>query len=221
LIKVTEFLLIVKKISKYSKLEINEGKIPPDVYIICSCIRNAFCLSYSIRKKNTFYLYILESNLIIKFDGKNLRYLGPDERSQSLLLEKALSLSNQRLSQHQNDWHESTPGIFMKNLPSNHHIVDFCDSLTMEWIVIFVEDVNSFPDFMEITPNKLLQLQENLFIFTLGPINLRDLNIIHLLSESKEAITYQLPLIKAVEDKILYINFQIDRLKEQNKLNLQ
>ncbi|MFX1531798.1 MAG: hypothetical protein ACFFBC_11850, partial [Promethearchaeota archaeon] len=85
------FLLLFEKIIEYTKKQINKGLTPQKIYELCSCIRETFCLSYSIRKNNNLYLYFQEENLLLSFIGKKLRYLGPDERSQALLLLKALT----------------------------------------------------------------------------------------------------------------------------------
>jgi len=84
------FLLFVKNIASYSKSDIDKGNTPLDVYKLCSCIRESFCLSYAIRKNNNLYLYFQNEHILIKFEGRTLRFVGPDERSQALLLEKAL-----------------------------------------------------------------------------------------------------------------------------------
>jgi len=109
---VVNFLLLIKKISAYSKKDIDQGKTPLDVYQLCSCIRETFCLSYSIRKENNLYLLFQEYNALIKFEGKKLKFLSSDERSQALLLYKALNLSSEILSF--DNWYKSTPGIYIK-----------------------------------------------------------------------------------------------------------
>jgi len=83
------FLLIIEEIIDFTKKDIDKGYTPPLIYKICSCIREAFCLSYAIRKNNNLYLYFQKEKILIKFEGSRLRYLGPDERSQALLLKKA------------------------------------------------------------------------------------------------------------------------------------
>ena len=212
----TDFLLILNNLSKFSKLDIDKGKTPLDVYRICSCIRNIFCLSYSIRKSNIFYLSILNNHLIVKFDGMKLRYLGPDERSQSLLLNKALSISDQREWTNQDYWLQSTPGIFIKKLPTNQNLVDFCNSLVKNSLIIFSNISLSIPRFLELTPKIIKQLERNLLIFT---FNIDDSKIIKFsdqLSKSDNVISYKFPSIKTFEDKVLYINFQIDRFRDEN-----
>ena len=215
----TQFLLIVEDISKYSKSEINEGKTPPDVYTICSCIRNVFCLSYSIRKQNVFFIYVIKNNLIIKFEGKTLKYLGPDERSQSLLLMKALNRLDEKIYRENNDkWLQSSPGIFIKKLNSNQIIINFLNSLNNK-MIIFFNEVYLVLDNIGTIPDKLyIKLENYILIFPLNVFKTENLNFLRHLTNYKNTLSYKLPYIKSVQDKILYINFQIDRFKDKNKI---
>ncbi len=88
------FLLLLEKIIQYNKEIIDKGLTPKKIYELCSCIRETFCLSYSIRKDNNLLLYFQKEHILVSFIGEALRYLGPDERSQALLLEKALNKAN-------------------------------------------------------------------------------------------------------------------------------
>lgn len=212
----TDFLLILNKLSKFGKLDINQGKTPLDVYRVCGCIRNIFCLSYSIRKSNIFYLYLLNDNLILKFDGKQLKYLGPDERSQSLLLNKALNLSDRREWKNKDIWIKSTPGIFIKRFSTNQNLIDFCHLLSKELFIIFSNTHSFVSDFLEIRPETLKKIEQSLLIFTSNIEKSHIVNFSHELSKTENVLSYKLPSIKAVQDKILYINFQIDRFREKN-----
>ncbi len=219
MIKLTEFLLILEKISNYSKKDVDQGKIPPDIYSICACIRNVFCLSYSIRKDNTFYLFIAKSNLIIKFDGKRLKYLGPDERSQSLLLNKALNLSNHTSMKIEASWIKSTPGIFIQNFPSEQNLVNILNSITNKDLMFFNGDDLLITDFIKSSPENLKKLKTSLLTF---PSYLNTHNYfekIYQLNKQKIVLNFKIPHVKKIEDKILYINFQIDRLNEKNLLD--
>ena len=106
------FLLLLDKIVKYSKKQIDKGETPQEVYELCAYIREVFCLSYSIRKDNNLYLYFQEENLLLSFIGKELRYLGPDERSQALLLLKALEKGISIIPRAETRMIKSTPGIY-------------------------------------------------------------------------------------------------------------
>ncbi len=78
------------------------------VYDVIEACRCAFFLSHAIRTEVNFALDLLEENLFIVYWGERLRYLGPDERSQALLLRKAIDLGR-ILPVGQSK--ESTPGL--------------------------------------------------------------------------------------------------------------
>ena len=116
MITLVNFLILIEKISKFSKNTIDKGKTPLDIYKLCSIIREAYCCSYTIRKNNNLYFYVDSSKILIKFEGTSLRYLGSDERSQALLLKRALDRIN---GLEKNNWQKmkrSNPVIFINRL---------------------------------------------------------------------------------------------------------
>ena len=56
--------------------------------ILCRCVNSAFCLSHDIRRDTILYLCF--SGKTIKFVGKELQHLTPDERGIAILIRKAL-----------------------------------------------------------------------------------------------------------------------------------
>ena len=82
------FLLILEKIIEYDKKIIDKGLTPQKVYGLCSCIREVFCLSYSIRKNNILYLYFQKEHVLVKFEGVNTlllsRLMGIDPEQATL-----------------------------------------------------------------------------------------------------------------------------------------
>jgi len=56
--------------------------------ILCRCVNSAFCLSHDIRRDTVLYLCF--SGKTIKFVGKELKHLTPDERGIAILIRKAL-----------------------------------------------------------------------------------------------------------------------------------
>ena len=103
MINLANFLLIIEEIIDFTKKDIDIGYTPPLIYKICSCIREAFCLSYAIRKNNNLFLYFQKEKILIKFEGSRLRYLGPDERSQAILLKKVLDKSISTINSNRNN----------------------------------------------------------------------------------------------------------------------
>jgi hypothetical protein len=219
-----DFLLYYESLPDYTKGEIDKGSTPPEIYKICSCIREAFCLSYGIRKINNLYLYVQDKNVLIKFIGKKLRYLGPDERSQALLLNKAFEKTHQNSNLKKERWVESTPGIQVKNLPNSNSFHLFLKSLNRKFLTfvsdpITIQDIGFLYhmfDFPKIKKFKQLKhLKEAFFLF---PSDNQILilflkSLVQVFPSMLELVTL-VPLnnIKAMEEKILYVNFQIDQL---------
>ncbi len=205
------FLILIEKFPKFSKSNIDVGKTPIYVYNLCSIIRESFCLSYSIRKNNNLYLYFESLQLLIKYDGKKLRFLGSDERSQAILLNKAIDKIDKNEKVNDEKWKQSTPGIFVKKLPnfnsifeSNHEIFrnklaivfDFkCKELTLDSIDI--EDLEDIYDYCYIIP-----YSQN---------SQRSFRFLQAIKEEYNLKCINLSNIKGIENKILYINFRIDQ----------
>ncbi len=79
--------------------------------ILCRCVNSALFLSHDLRRDVVIYLVLLgepEPPKIVKFSGKDVRYLNPDERSSGSLIKKALELKA-RIR-----WKESTPGVWVR-----------------------------------------------------------------------------------------------------------
>ena len=61
--------------------------------ILCRCVSSALFLSFGMRRDVNIHLLLLgdpDPGKIIRFEGLNLRYLNPDERSSGSLIQKAL-----------------------------------------------------------------------------------------------------------------------------------
>ncbi|MCX9015196.1 MAG: tRNA (pseudouridine(54)-N(1))-methyltransferase TrmY, partial [Candidatus Methanoperedens sp.] len=79
--------------------------------ILCRCVNAALFLSHDLRRDVRVYL-ILKGDpappKIIRFDGADVRYLSPDERSAASLIRKALEKNVQDF------WTESMQGVSIK-----------------------------------------------------------------------------------------------------------
>ncbi|MFX1411137.1 MAG: hypothetical protein ACFFA6_12350 [Promethearchaeota archaeon] len=202
------FLLFIKKVVFYSKIDIDKGNTPLEIYRICSCIREAFCLSYSIRKNNILYLYFQDELILIKFDGEKLRYLGSDERSQALLLKKAIDTAKQNKILNDKVWKKSTPGIFVRNFKDNTSFYLFLKSILIKNnFFISDDDLYSGKEIDISTFN----INESLFIVPNYSNSQKNEVFFELFKKLKNIKYITLLNVKAVEDKILYINFQIDQ----------
>lgn len=79
--------------------------------IMCRCVNSALFLSHDLRRDTVIYLVLLGEPgppKIIKFSGRDVRYLNPDERSSGSLIKKALELKAVVR------WRESTPGVWVR-----------------------------------------------------------------------------------------------------------
>jgi len=208
------FLIFVSKITPFSKKDVDEGNTPPDIYKLCVSIREAFCISYYIRKENNLFFYIKQDQIFIKFIGNELRYLGSDERSQALLFSKVLNNINQT---EEKGWIRSTPGIYAKKFKDNEEFLNSLNSDENLPLTFILEE-----DFARKTPkvielNQIKSLNDQLFLIPSCSNDNKDL------VEIAEKFTQKFPKeldsinlisfnkVKTLGDKILYVNFQIDQ----------
>ncbi len=80
--------------------------------ILCRCTSAALFLSHDMRRDVQVHLLLLgEPNpqKIVRFDGENLRYLSPDERSSGSLIKKALEKEVGDIEV------KSTPGVWVRH----------------------------------------------------------------------------------------------------------
>ncbi|KCZ72920.1 putative SAM-dependent RNA methyltransferase [Candidatus Methanoperedens nitroreducens] len=79
--------------------------------ILCRCINAALFLSHDLRRDVRVYLVLKgepDPPKLIRFDGNEVRYLSPDERSAASLIKKALEKNAQDF------WTESMPGVSIR-----------------------------------------------------------------------------------------------------------
>lgn len=75
--------------------------------ILCRCATEAFLLSHGIRRDVRLY-FVIRGELIVRLEGRTLRYLNPDERSTAALIRKAIAAAQ---GAPRGEWVPSTPGI--------------------------------------------------------------------------------------------------------------
>jgi len=230
---VVNFLIFIDNIAPFTKNDIDKGTTPPDIYKICVTIRETFLISYDIRKENALYFYIEYNHILIKFLGNELRFLGPDQRSQALLLNKALNKINQiQVGEKKNEWVKSTPGIYAKRLKSNKAFIHFLVSKNFGWYIFIFDRVSplTFPflyhTFEYPKIKKFNQLEDLKSLFYILPFNSssneRLIELLKLFTHMHSAKLDQLILtslhkITTLPDKILYMNFQIDQQEDNGK----
>ncbi|NMC05601.1 MAG: hypothetical protein GYA24_10330 [Candidatus Lokiarchaeota archaeon] len=104
------FLLSFPALPRFTKRDLDGGNIADDAAALCDAIRATFFLSRSIRKERTLWLAFAADSALVRMAGATLRYLGPDERSTLMLVDKATDV----LDTHPGSpgkWIESTPGV--------------------------------------------------------------------------------------------------------------
>jgi len=89
--------------------DIDEGTLSRDAITVVNCVRSSLFTSYGLRRDSKLILYPLaRDEKLMMIEGDKLRYMGPNERSISILLSmSAKKLSSADLLQNP----ESSPGI--------------------------------------------------------------------------------------------------------------
>lgn len=111
-INMREFIVVGHKARTDGNFNLNDlpgsgGRID----ILCRCINCALFLSHDLRRDVIIYLVLLgepDMPKIVKFEGENVKYLNPDERSSGSLIKKALERSAIPR------WRESTRGVWVR-----------------------------------------------------------------------------------------------------------
>jgi hypothetical protein len=170
-------------------------------------------LSYSIRKDNNLFLYFQNEHILISFIGKELRYLGPDERSQALLLEKALDKAIGIDLTIRYRRKQSTPGIYALKLLDHLLFLEYLNSLDIENFYIITDEeelIKKERDSYKHNFNFEFYNNRNLFIIPTYD-NLIELSkIFEQIKELKNTKFFSLSKIKQIENKILYVNYLKD-----------
>jgi len=207
---------LIKNIVDYNKKIIDEGKTPPELYKICNCIRETFCLSYAIRKNNNLYIYFQNKRILVNFQGNKLKFLGPDERSQALLLLRAIENVNQLEG---GLWRKSTPGIYIRVFSGHDSFINFLKSRELNnlILVLFNYDPEISESFNQLKKfDSFENLEDSFIIIPSYNITTEDLDFVKIFNDLKDIKFLTLSRINRLEDVFLYINFQIDLSKNSN-----
>ncbi len=106
-----EFIIVGHKAVTSGEFPLNDmpgsaGRID----ILARCVNSAFFTSFNVRRDTRIILVLLggpDPPKVLRFEGSELKYLNPDERSAGSLIKKALSIGvrdNQLMS---------TPGVYV------------------------------------------------------------------------------------------------------------
>src|SRR5271157_5089495 len=101
---------------EFTKKDIDACNVSPEWSAACDAIRAVFFLSRSIRKERDAWLSFSALGMLLVLSGWSIRYLGPDERSMLMLVDKAmgalkLQSRNKNSTLSENNWIKSTPGV--------------------------------------------------------------------------------------------------------------
>jgi tRNA pseudouridine-54 N-methylase len=208
------FIIFFKSFVSFTKKDIDNGKTPIKISKICSCVREAFCLSYAIRKNNNLYLYFYNKRILVEFKGIKLRYLGPDERSQALLLLRALNQLQNIQNSKNLGWIKSTPGIRIRRFLNDDSFNIFINSNKNFKKFILINAVTLTEECCSIKVNDLKRI-ENLngstIVFISFENKTEEINLIKTIKEKKGIKCVSKSRLKAIDNNILYINYLIDK----------
>jgi len=221
-----DILIYINKIIPYTKKDIDQGYTPLEIYKLCSCIREMFCLSYAIRKENILWLYFQDQHIFIEFNGNKIRFLGSDERSQALLLKKALYTLDQKKTHNPNKWIKSTPGIFIRKFNDDESFISYLGSYNLRPIVIVANNkmyskIDSQICFDILSKVKTFNYFENIedYLYIIQ-LNCEDddylIDLLNIIKNNNPKMFERIKImefnkIKPSEDIILYLNYQIDK----------
>lgn len=98
----------MEEFPEINRREIDRGVMSQDAVTLADCVRSSLFTSRGVRKDTKVIVYPLGSkSRLIRIEGDKLRYMGPDERSVSILL----SMSATRLATEGTGNEISSPGI--------------------------------------------------------------------------------------------------------------
>lgn len=92
--------------------------------ILCRCINSALFLSHEMRRDINVHLVLLgepDPAKIVRFNGKELKYLNPDERSSGALIKKALQKDALEYES------RSTPGVWIRKADLQQLLEEFAE----------------------------------------------------------------------------------------------
>lgn len=95
--------------------------------VLCRCVNSAFFLSHAIRSAVRCRL-VLNDAFTIRFEGRELRRLNPDERSTAALIRNALEQRENAIGHMEA---ETSPGVYLSRLGTEETITNAADEGTV------------------------------------------------------------------------------------------
>jgi hypothetical protein len=163
---------------------------------------------------------VISTRILIKFAGASLRYMGSDERSQALLLKKALDRAMNVDKSKSQKMVKSTPGIFVKCLQNGESILGNIKDIEYDKIVVFEELKKENEKIITRAIEDLENHSKYCYIYLFPQNSKKGVELLRSIDEEYNLIYINLSTIKGTEDKILYINFLIDQ-KEKSDIKIR
>ncbi|MBS1263856.1 MAG: tRNA (pseudouridine(54)-N(1))-methyltransferase [Methanonatronarchaeales archaeon] len=98
--------------------------------VLCRCVNSAFFLSHGIREDVRLHL-VHRDQVAIRFEGRELRYLNPDERSTAARIRNALETFQQNLGREER---KSSYGIYAAERSFEKVLEGVSEDSTVIWL---------------------------------------------------------------------------------------
>lgn len=102
-----EFVVVAESVPADGGLSLDDLPGAGRVDVVCRCVAAAFCLSHAIRE-DVRMVVVVDAGVAVWFEGRELRYLAPDERSAAGLLRSAFGRTDEAVGAQRV---ESSPGV--------------------------------------------------------------------------------------------------------------
>ncbi len=127
------FLVISNSARTSSDFSLNDLPGAGRMDVMCRCVNSVFLTSHGMRKDATAYLLLLgppDPPKLIRMEGSELKYLGPDERNIGGLIRKALGVKVERGER------MTSPGIYVSKI----HLEELFEMLSDEWDIYYLRE---------------------------------------------------------------------------------
>lgn len=98
--------------------------------VLCRCVQSAFFLSHDLRRDVRLFL-VHSDEVTIRFEGDELKYLNPDERSTAARIRGALETYQSSLGEEER---KSSPGIFVSPGGFGELMDEIAGDSTVVWL---------------------------------------------------------------------------------------
>jgi len=137
-----DFIIIGNKAVTGGKISLNDlpgsaGRMD----VLCRCVTASLFISFDLRRDVNVHLVLKggpDPHKIVRFNGKNVRSLNPDERSSGSLIQKALLIPAGEIEK------ESTTGVFVRTGDLSVLLNEFKDKRPLFYLKEDGGDISEF-----------------------------------------------------------------------------